>query len=98
MSSPQHEHLFSRRDLLKLAGLSAAGLSLGDQCVAVASAAEVKAAPPAELPPLNRFPRMVQEYFVEQVREVERGADKRRASVRSKSDAEAYVQEVRAKI
>ncbi|WP_348542977.1 prolyl oligopeptidase family serine peptidase [Chthoniobacter sp.] len=41
---------------------------------------------------------MVQEYFVERVRDVQRLADERRAALHSKSDAEAYVRDVRAKI
>ncbi|MDQ3622830.1 MAG: prolyl oligopeptidase family serine peptidase, partial [Verrucomicrobiota bacterium] len=92
------DHFLSRRELLKLAGLSAVGFSLGDKCVGLASSAEVKAAPAAALAPLNRFPRMVQEYFVERVRRVEELAGRRRTSVRSKGDAENYVREVRAKI
>lgn len=100
MSSPQYDHLFSRRGLLKLSALSAAGFSLGAPGIGMASAAEVKTAPAASaaLPPLNRFPRMVQEHFVARVREVERAADKRRESLRSKADAEAYVRDVREKI
>jgi len=62
----------SRRELFKLAGLTAAGFSLGDELAARSQAAEPVATPAAELPPLNRFPRMVQEYFVERVRAVER--------------------------
>ena len=48
--------------------------------------------------PLNRFPRMVQEYFVDQVRQVEKQADQRRAKLKTKADANAYVEEVREKI
>ncbi len=50
------------------------------------------------LTPLNRFPRMVQEYFVDQVRQVEQQADRRRAAIESRADAEAYVREVQEKI
>jgi len=53
--------------------------------------------PPA-LKPLNRFPRMVQEFFVDQVRQVEAQADRRRAALQTRADAEAYVRSVRAKI
>src|SRR5690606_22046978 len=45
-----------------------------------------------------RFPRMMQEYFVRRVREVEAAAEKRRAALRTKSDAETYVRDVRARI
>ncbi|HBL76752.1 MAG TPA: hypothetical protein DD458_16120 [Prolixibacteraceae bacterium] len=48
--------------------------------------------------PLNRFPGMVQEYFVERVRQVQLAADKRRAALRTRHDTEAYIHEVRKKI
>ncbi len=48
--------------------------------------------------PLNRFPRMVQEYFTRRVREVEKMSYERCQTLRSRSNAEAYVQEVRRKI
>lgn len=48
--------------------------------------------------PLNRFPRMVQEWYVEQVRRAERKGNAIRADLRTKTDAERYVREVRIKI
>jgi len=48
--------------------------------------------------PLNRFPRMVQEYFVDQLRQFEKQADQRQAQLKTKADANAYVEEVREKI
>jgi len=48
--------------------------------------------------PLNRFPHMVQEYFVKSVRRIENQANERRAGLITKADAEAYVREVRQKI
>ena len=48
--------------------------------------------------PLNRFPRMVQEYFVKSVRRIENRANERRADLKTKADAEAYVHDVREKI
>ncbi|MGH7127039.1 MAG: hypothetical protein ACREIV_00625, partial [Planctomycetaceae bacterium] len=48
--------------------------------------------------PLNRFPRMVQEYFVEQVRAAERQGDERRNALRTKADAKGYVEDVRRRI
>jgi dienelactone hydrolase len=98
MPSPQSRHFHSRRELLKLAGLGAAGFSLAVKSGGVVGAAEPKAAPVTELAPLNRFPRMVQEYFVGRVREVEAAAEMRRAALRSKEEAEGYVREVREKI
>ncbi len=52
----------------------------------------------SSLKPLNRFPRMVQEYFVRSVRRIEDRANKRRAGLKTKADAEAYVRDVREKI
>jgi len=49
------------------------------------------------LAPLNRFPRMVQEYFVEQVRRVDADVDRRYAELAGREDAEAYVRTVREK-
>jgi cephalosporin-C deacetylase-like acetyl esterase len=51
--------------------------------------------PPATL---NRFPHMVQEYFVEQVRRVDADVDRRYAGLASPEEAEAYVRAVREKI
>jgi dienelactone hydrolase len=48
--------------------------------------------------PLNRFPRMVQEYFVESVHRVEKRANQRREALKTRADAEEYVREVREKI
>lgn len=88
---------FSRRDVLRAAAISAAGWSawqrLGD---ALVLAAEGDAGNAME--PLHRFPRMVQEWFVAQVRQVEAQAEAARAALKTKSDAEAYIHEVQAKI
>ena len=50
------------------------------------------------LQPLNRFGHMVQEYFVKSVRQIENRANEQRAGLKTKSDAEAYVLDVREKI
>jgi hypothetical protein len=50
------------------------------------------------LKPLNRFPHMVQEYFVKSVRRIENRANERRAALKTKADAEAYILDVRQKI
>jgi dienelactone hydrolase len=94
----------NRRDFLKLtssAGMGFAGMSILTSVnsvtkspVSVSSEQEVK----TKLTPLNRFPRMIQEYFVNRVREVEQSAEKRRSLLQSKNDAEIFIQEVRAKI
>src|SRR5437879_4990915 len=98
MPPTMHHHGVSRRDLLKLAGLAAAGVSLERGISLSAFAAEAKPTTTADLLPLNHFPRMVQEFFVERLREVQRHGDERRAALRSKADAEEYVRDVRAKI
>jgi dienelactone hydrolase len=87
----------SRRSLFKLAGASTLGLVSSD---ALAVAQEQAANPVAKttLLPLNRFPRMVQEHFVERVRAVEQAALKRKAALKTKADAEAYLRTVRDKI
>ncbi len=74
-------------------GVTAVGLLL----VLTGGAGAASSNRPA-LTPLNRFPRMVQEYFVDQVRHVEQQADQRRAALKSRADAEAYVREVQEKI
>jgi cephalosporin-C deacetylase-like acetyl esterase len=48
--------------------------------------------------PLNRYPHMVQEYFVNQLGRVERKANQRRDALKSHDAAEAYVEGVRDKI
>jgi dienelactone hydrolase len=92
----------SRRALLQRAGAGLAGLSLADVFAAgelfAAEPKRAAATPATALEPLNRFPRMVQEYYVARVRAVEQLAEKRRAALRSRRDAEAYVRAVRAKI
>jgi dienelactone hydrolase/pimeloyl-ACP methyl ester carboxylesterase len=50
------------------------------------------------LTPLNRFPRMVQEYFVDQVRRVDQQVDQRYAALASWGDAQACVRQVQEKI
>jgi len=51
-----------------------------------------------ELTPLNRFPTMVQEFFVKQVNEIDAEGENRRSKLKTRSDAEAYVASVREKI
>jgi dienelactone hydrolase len=48
--------------------------------------------------PLNRFPRMVQEYFVERVRAIEQTGIRARSNLRTRADAEEYIADVRKKI
>src|SRR5437870_4040802 len=52
----------------------------------------------AKLEPLNRFPRMVQEYFLERLRDLETAKHTAKAGLKTKAQAEAYVTSVREKI
>jgi len=104
----------TRRRALQIAAAQVAGLALAGPLVAgepaagkpAAKAAAGKAAAKKKptgrsavaKEPLNRFPRMVQEYFVRRVREAEAAGLKLKASLGTKADAEKYVQAVREKI
>ena len=55
-------------------------------------------APRSNLAPLNRFSRMVQEWFVDQVREAEDKIKQRLAGLKTKQDAEAYVRSVQERV
>ncbi len=81
----------SRRDLVRLGGLATAGFALPR----IAGAWQQS---PEQLSPLNRFPRMVQEYYVDRVRAIYHDRLERLAALRTKADAEAYVRGVREKI
>ena len=86
---------FSRRRLLQAAVAQAVSLPLVPWLVTQrASAGE----PPAPLVQLNRFPRMVQEFFVAQVRAAEAKGLAAKQALQTKADAEAYVRQVQAKI
>jgi dienelactone hydrolase len=93
----------SRRTLLRWAAFSAAAgqvtlgdtLSPGGRSAALAQQAK---AGRGELAPLNRFPRMVQEWFVAQVRQAEDKIKERLAGLKTKQDAEAYVRSVQERI
>jgi dienelactone hydrolase len=85
----------SRRQWMQRIGLSGLGLSLFD-----GMRADVTGQEPAKtsLLPLNRFPRMVQEHFVTQVRSAEEEGLAVKARLKTRADAEAYVAQVRDKI
>ncbi len=87
------QHPYSRRFTgLVLWGLAVVGLGAG------MSRAGRAASTRDSLEPLNRFPRMVQEYFVDQVRKVDADVDRRYAELTNREDAEAYIRTVREKI
>lgn len=80
---------FSRRELFAACGVALASADSGSRVTGAD-------APP--LAPLNRFPRMVQEWFVTQVRAAERVGNEARAALKTRADAERYVADVRKKI
>ena len=90
----------SRRTLLGWAA-GAAGMTV---LPPIGAELELRAQQPAagaartEPVPLNRFSRMVQEWFVDQVRAAEDRIKQRLASVKTKADAEAYVRSVQERI
>jgi dienelactone hydrolase len=98
-SSPLTETPFalSRRDLARFAGTLAAAAATGTTAAPLPAQALPESNTPA-LAPLNRFPRMVHEYFVEQVRAAERRNLAAKAALKTKADAEAYVREVQRKV
>ena len=88
----------SRRSMLHTLSVGGAGMvALAGQLPVWAMQAPGAADAPA-LTPLNRFPRMVQEFFVARENEVHQQRLKRLAALATKADAEAYVQTVRGKI
>lgn len=96
-------HLYpSRRDLLRWSACSALGMSgltsFGSSPILGQEPKGTAEQPRRDLPPLNRFSRMVQEYFVARVKEAEDAALKAKAALKTKEDVEAYVAAVREKI
>lgn len=91
----------SRRHFLQTAALAAMGWPIANAWMPRASAAAAQTNPAAgasALPPLNRFPRMMQEWLVEQVRGAETRGNALRDAVNTKADAEAYVKSVQERI
>ncbi len=58
----------------------------------------VDAQAPASLAPLNRFPRMMQEYYLTRVRRLSNAREARLDSLHTREDAEQYVASVRERI
>ncbi len=84
--------VIDRRAWLHSAGLNA--LAFGIPGTATAQPKKTAAA----LEPLNRFPRVVQEFYVDRVRAAERIGFAEQLKLKTKADAEAYVRRVREKI
>ena len=83
--------------MLQATGTSLLGLALADWIMTDELSAFAES-PDNGLAPLNRFPRMMQNYLVRRVREVETAANRGRAALKTKADAEKYVQTVRERI
>ena len=83
----------SRRQLFSAAGAASLALALDG----LSGLAQEKQ-PALPLAPLNRFPRSVQEWYVEQVRAAEKIGETARAKLKTRADAEAYIAEARKKI
>lgn len=99
----------TRRGLLRQAGLGLAGAAaLGAAAPSRLAAAAAKspapatkkaaAEPPGDLAPLNRFPRMMQDYFGRRMVEREQAAEAHLAAIRTREAAEAHVRDVTAKV
>jgi len=87
----------SRRTLLRLTAGLAGSIALPAVDRRIASAQQ-PAADAEKLAPLNRFSRMVQEWFVAEVRAAEGKIKERLAALKTKADAEAYVRSVQERI
>ncbi len=84
-----------RRDLLRSWGAQAAVLSTLQFTADSRLVAEPQA---AETDPLNRFPRMMQEFFVQQVRESGRRNARKYNALQTTAEAEEYVRSARQRV
>lgn len=84
----------SRRDWLRHGGAWA----LASATAEALWAPMALGAPPPEREPLNRFPRMVQEWFVNQLRAIEGARLRAFDALQTRADAEAHVASVRERI
>lgn len=89
----------NRRDFLKLAGIAGVGYTGIGMVPAFAVEEEQKTvSAPSEPVALNRFPRMMQDYTCRQVEKSLSSARKKRTSLKTRQEAEAYIRDVRSKI
>lgn len=89
-----------RRDFLQTTGLSILSCPfLSEWLAGSGMAAEATVTSTASaITPLNRFPRMMQDWLVDQIRTSEGRGDARRKALKTKADAEAYVKSVQDRI
>jgi dienelactone hydrolase len=95
--SPFTSASVTRRQMLQTLSVGGVGMVLPAQLPAFAMQAG-RAGGAAPLVPLNRFPRMVQEFFVERENEIHQRRLKTLAALTTRADAEAYVRSIRKKI
>ncbi|NOY40951.1 MAG: prolyl oligopeptidase family serine peptidase [Planctomycetes bacterium] len=88
------QHQVTRRDLFRIGGTHALGWAMAEAYLSSPLFAEDS----SNHKSLNRFPNMLQRYFVQQVRQLDEARDLRLAKLSSAADAQAYVESVRGKI
>src|SRR5688500_9255037 len=87
----------SRREMLYALSIGGASAAVDWHVPAYAAQAATAAATPP-FTALNRFPRMVQEFYVARENALHQQRLERLAAVKTKADAEAYVRAVRGKV
>src|SRR5687768_18481674 len=87
----------SRRRMLHALSVGGVGVALAGQ-LPTSTMQTARTADTRPLIPLNRFPRMVQEFFVQRENEVHQQRLNRLMELTTRAEAEAYVQTVREKI
>jgi cephalosporin-C deacetylase-like acetyl esterase len=89
-----------RREFLQTTGLGLLSWPVVQSFFGQTSAvlATSATAPTAGVPALNRFPRMMQDWLVAEVRAAESRGNARREALKTKADAEAYVKSVQERI
>lgn len=93
--------LHRRRDFLQTAGLGVLGWPLVQSFFSgsvTAKAQTAVATTDNALPQLNRFPRMMQDWLVSEVRAAEERGNSRREALKTIADAEAYVKSAQERI
>ncbi len=90
---PSLERGCSRRELLQTSAAGFTGAIWAERLFAQQGGASAPG-----LAPLNRFPRMMQEYIGAKVAEAERQSIARLAALKTKEEAEAHVKQTRARI
>ncbi len=92
----------NRRGFIKLAGLTGIGLAGNSTFPSFSKEPDSKLASQEQvlltMAPLNRFPQVVHEYFVKRLRQIEKESEKRRSELKTKGDAEAYINELKEKV